>query len=121
MSSQTLAPSKTKAQSLRSTDVADFPVLTGLEEEWRFTPLKRLRGLATGAPEMTAQLRLEAEGMPSGVSVSMVERGEDDRIGSVLIPFDRVSALAYGGAPGAALIEVAAGTVVPEPAVVRVV
>ena len=36
------------AQALRSYDVADFPALTGREEEWRFTPLKRLRGLATG-------------------------------------------------------------------------
>ena len=37
----------TKSQALRSFDVADFPALTGREEEWRFTPLKRLRGLAT--------------------------------------------------------------------------
>ena len=29
-----------------SFDVADFPVPTGREEEWRFTPLKRLRGPA---------------------------------------------------------------------------
>jgi len=33
------APPKTKSQALRSYDVADFPALTGLEEEWRFTPL----------------------------------------------------------------------------------
>ena len=53
MSTETLAPpaaagpAKTKAQALRSYDVADFPALTGREEEWRFTPLARLRGLAT--------------------------------------------------------------------------
>jgi len=40
------APPKTKSQALRSFDVADFPALTGREEEWRFTPLRRLRGLA---------------------------------------------------------------------------
>ena len=28
-----------------SADLADFPVPTGREEEWRFTPLRRLRGL----------------------------------------------------------------------------
>ena len=29
----------------QSYDPADFPVPTGREEEWRFTPLRRLRGL----------------------------------------------------------------------------
>ena len=29
----------------RSFDPADFPVPTGREEEWRFTPLRRLRSL----------------------------------------------------------------------------
>ena len=32
-----------------SADLADFPVPTGREEEWRFTPLRRLRGLHGGA------------------------------------------------------------------------
>ena len=30
----------------RSFELADFPVPTGREEEWRFTPLRRLRGAA---------------------------------------------------------------------------
>ena len=30
---------------VRSYDLADHPEPTGLEEVWRFTPLKRLRGL----------------------------------------------------------------------------
>ena len=33
-----------------SADLADFPVPTGREEEWRFTPLRRLRGLHADAP-----------------------------------------------------------------------
>ena len=49
MTTEASAPPSTKSQALRSFDVADFPALTGLEEEWRFTPLKRLRGLATAA------------------------------------------------------------------------
>jgi Fe-S cluster assembly protein SufD len=32
----------------RSYDPADFGVPNGREEEWRFTPLRRLRGLHTG-------------------------------------------------------------------------
>ena len=34
----------------RSADPADFPVPSGREEEWRFTPLRRLRGLHSDAP-----------------------------------------------------------------------
>ncbi len=33
-----------------SFDVADFPTPTGREEEWRFTPLDRLRGLLEDQP-----------------------------------------------------------------------
>ena len=33
-----------------SYDPADFPVPTGREEEWRFTPLRRLRGLHGAEP-----------------------------------------------------------------------
>ena len=32
----------------QSFDLADFPVPAGREEEWRFTPLRRLRGTAFG-------------------------------------------------------------------------
>jgi Fe-S cluster assembly protein SufD len=87
-------PAETKAQALRSYDVADFPVLTGREEEWRFTPLKRLRGLHDGSfTEGGAPPRAGYGELPPGVRVEQVpaERG-------ILVPFDRVSALAYGRA-----------------------
>ena len=38
-----------------SFDPADFPVPTGREEEWRFTPLRRLRGLHPEAAAVTAR------------------------------------------------------------------
>jgi hypothetical protein len=34
----------------QSYDPADFPVPTGRQEEWRFTPLRRLRGLPPWGP-----------------------------------------------------------------------
>ena len=37
------------AERPTSYDVADFPVLTGREEDWRFTPLDRVRGLHDGS------------------------------------------------------------------------
>ncbi|MFB9239063.1 Fe-S cluster assembly protein SufD [Plantactinospora siamensis] len=120
MSTQAFAPPKTKSQALRSYDVADFPALTGLEEDWRFTPLKRLRGLATGTPAATGTIKHEYGQLPPGVTVSTVPH-DDERVGSVLTPFDRVSALAYGNAEQSLLVSVTANAVVPDPALVRVV
>jgi len=120
MTTPTLAPPKTKSQALRSFDVADFPTLTGREEEWRFTPLKRLRGLVADAADGGVTPKYEYDGLPAGVSVSTVDRG-DPRLGSVLTPFDRVSALAWAGFGSAVLIAVARGATPEQPATVRLV
>ncbi|HEY2672397.1 MAG TPA: Fe-S cluster assembly protein SufD [Rugosimonospora sp.] len=114
-------PPKTKSQALRSFDVADFPALTGREEEWRFTPLKRLRGLADGdGGPSGVEPKHEYGDLPAGVSVSTVDK-DDKRLGSVLTPFDRISALAWTRAAQALLVSVAPGTVGQGPAMVRVV
>lgn len=109
-------PPKTKSQALRSFSVADFPALNGREEEWRFTPLKRLRGLATAASDVQAgaALRYEASELPAGVKVSTV-----DGVDPILTPFDRISALAFEKAAAVTLIEV--DGVVEQPAVIKVV
>ncbi|GHJ06798.1 Fe-S cluster assembly protein SufD [Micromonospora humidisoli] len=120
MTIQASAPPSTKSQALRSYDVADFPALTGLEEEWRFTPLKRLRGLTGGAQAATGRVRHEYADLPAGVTVGRIGR-DDPRVGSVLTPVDRVSALAYGGAGEALLVEVAAEAVLDAPVSLRVV
>ena len=119
---QTVAPPKTKSQALRSYDVADFPALNGREEEWRFTPLKRLRGLAEAGPDVAAGAapKYEYGELPAGVTLSTVDR-TDARIGSVLTPFDRISALAYGRTEQALLVSVARAAVLGTPAVVRLV
>ena len=115
---KTMGLPKTKAQALRSYDVADFPALTGLEEEWRFTPLKRLRGLTGDLPAGSSPL-VEGSDLPAGVTLSSVGR-DDARVGGVLKPFDRVSALAYTRVTQASLISVAAGVVPDRPARLRV-
>jgi Fe-S cluster assembly protein SufD len=122
VTTQSFAPPKTKSQALRSYDVADFPALTGREEEWRFTPLKRLRGLATAAAGTAAgpAPKHEYGQLPTGVSISTVDRS-DPRVGSLLTPFDRISALAYGGTDQALLVSVGRGAVLETPAVVRLV
>jgi Fe-S cluster assembly protein SufD len=95
----------TKAQALRSYDVADFPVLTGQEEEWRFTPLKRLQALTNGASGATGKVVTQVWA-PDGVTAEWVDRG-DSRLGRVLVPFDRLSALAWGGFDQALVVTVA--------------
>jgi Fe-S cluster assembly protein SufD len=110
----------TKAQALRSYDVADFPALTGMEEEWRFTPLKRLRALLDGAPtdESAHWPAYDATHLPDGVTVERVFT--DARKGTVLTPFDRISARAYGQSDGALLVQVARETVADQPARIRI-
>ena len=116
---QTVAPPKTKSQALRSYDVADFPALHGREEEWRFTPLKRLRGLATATAGTAASPKYEYGQLPAGVTVSTVDRS-DPRIGSLLTPFDRISALAYSSFATATVVAVDKEAR-PEPAVIRLI
>jgi len=112
-------PPKTKSQALRSFDVADFPELTGREEEWRFTPLGRLRGLARGPQERGVEPKHEYGDLPAGVTVSTVDK-TDKRLGTVLTPFDRISALAWSRSEQALVVSVARGAVLDGPASLRV-
>lgn len=109
-------PPSTKSQVLRSFDVNDFPALKGLEEEWRFTPLKRLGDLVTATALSGAAPSVEHGELPAGVTVT-----PSGPLEPVLVPFDRISALAFGSSPGVTLIEVDAETETEEPALLRVV
>lgn len=99
-------PDSSRAGRLTSYNLADFKPLTGLEEDWRFTPLKRLRGLhsevlAGAAPTVSVS-------GPEQVTVETVARG-DKRIGSAGIPEDRVSANAWENFSEATVVTVPAG------------
>ncbi|MDA8369400.1 MAG: Fe-S cluster assembly protein SufD [Nocardiopsaceae bacterium] len=76
-----------------SFDPADFPVPNGREEEWRFTPLRRLRGLHDGRDITDGAVTVETTA-PDEVRVEAVGKG-DDRLGTSFLPNDRVSALAF--------------------------
>jgi len=98
-------PDSSRAGRLTSYKLADFKPLTGMEEDWRFTPLKRLRGLHTevlngAAPAVSVTA-------PDSVTVETVGR-EDRRIGSAAIPEDRVSANAWENFTEATVITVPA-------------
>ncbi len=86
-----------------SYDLADHPMPTGREEVWRFTPLKRLRGLLDGVPS-DARLGWQSD-VPAGVTVKEVSASEAAALG-VLPPTDRPSALAVANCPAAVLVDV---------------
>jgi Fe-S cluster assembly protein SufD len=118
MTTEAMAPPSTKSQVLRSFDVADFPALNGREEEWRFTPIKRLGKLVTAASITGPAPAFEHGDLPLGVAVKSVQAKD---VEPVLTPFDRISALAYGSAREVTLIEVAAEAEPGVPVQIRVV
>ncbi|GIU57831.1 Fe-S cluster assembly protein SufD [Arthrobacter sp. NicSoilC12] len=96
-------PDSSRAGRLTSYKLADFKPLTGMEEDWRFTPLKRLRGLHTEV--LTGAAPAVSVTAPDSVRVETVGRG-DRRIGSAAIPEDRVSANAWENFTEATVITV---------------
>ncbi|WP_427017738.1 Fe-S cluster assembly protein SufD [Pseudarthrobacter sp. P1] len=98
-------PDSSRAGRLTSYLVSDFPAITGREEDWRFTPLKRLRGLDKVALDgATPVVSVDAA---AGILVETVER-TDARIGGAGIPEDRVSAAAWGAFAEATVVTVPA-------------
>ncbi|MEU6808548.1 Fe-S cluster assembly protein SufD [Streptomyces sp. NPDC046831] len=104
----------TRMSAPPSFDVADFPVPHGREEEWRFTPLERLRGLHDGTAVVTGDgVKVEVQA-PEGVTVEAVGR-DDVRLGRAGVPADRVAAQAYSGFEKASVVTVPKETVLTEP------
>ncbi|HYF74735.1 MAG TPA: Fe-S cluster assembly protein SufD [Nocardioides sp.] len=99
-----------------SYDLADHPVPTGREEIWRFTPLKRLRGILDGDAS-DGHLTWETT-LPEGVVLREIGADEAVALGE-LAPNDRPSALAAANSGGAMLLDVPADAVVTEPVVLH--
>ncbi|MER6114011.1 Fe-S cluster assembly protein SufD [Streptomyces hirsutus] len=104
----------TRMSAPPSFDVADFPVPHGREEEWRFTPLERLRGLHDGTAVATGEGVKTAVEAPEGVRVEVVGR-DDARLGRAGKPVDRVAAQAYSAFEQASVVTVPKEAVLTEP------
>ncbi|WP_129839062.1 Fe-S cluster assembly protein SufD [Streptomyces sp. RFCAC02] len=107
----------TRMSAPPSYDVADFPVPGGREEEWRFTPLERLRGLHDGSAAGGGSIKSDLT-LPEGVTATTVGR-DDPRVGKAGKPVDRVAAQAFSSFEKATVVSVPAEAVLTEP--VRIV
>ena len=102
-----------KGEQFASFDVDAFEVPGHRDEIWRFTPLRRLRGLHDGSAPATGSARIAVSERP-GVRVETVRRG-DQRLGDGGVPTDRVAAQAFSSFNSATLVTVARDTQVAEP------
>jgi Fe-S cluster assembly protein SufD len=102
-----------KGELFSSFDVNAFEVPGGRDELWRFTPLRRLRGLHDGSAPATGTATIEVTERP-GVTVESVRRG-DKRLGQGGVPADRVAAQAFSSFNSATIVTVARDTEVAEP------
>jgi Fe-S cluster assembly protein SufD len=103
----------TKGELFASFDVDAFEVPGGRDELWRFTPLRRLRGLHDGSAPATGTAEITVTERP-GVSIETVRRG-DERLGRGGIPTDRVAAQAFSSFNSATVVTVARDTEVAKP------
>jgi Fe-S cluster assembly protein SufD len=92
----------------QSFDPVDFPVPTGREEEWRFTPLRRLRALHADLSPGDGKVGVVGDAAP-GVTIEKGEHG-DPRLGVAYVPADRVSARAFASFAEATIVTVPQGT-----------
>ncbi|MDJ0468907.1 Fe-S cluster assembly protein SufD [Rhodococcoides fascians] len=102
-----------KGAQFTSYDVNAFEVPSGRDELWRFTPLRRLRGLHDGSAvaDGTGQVTV---GAADQVVVETVGR-DDDRLGKAGVPADRIAAQAYSAFTEATIVSVPNEVEVAEP------
>ncbi|WP_166904568.1 Fe-S cluster assembly protein SufD [Mycobacterium sp. DL440] len=102
-----------KGELFASFDVNAFEVPGGRDELWRFTPLKRLRGLHDGSAVANGKAGITVTERP-GVTVETVGR-DDKRLGEGGVPTDRVAAQAFSSFETATVVTVKRDTEVAEP------
>ncbi|MEC3976642.1 Fe-S cluster assembly protein SufD [Amycolatopsis sp. H20-H5] len=111
-------PAASRAERFTSYDVEAFEVPRGREENWRFTPMKRLRGLHDGTAVATGEITLEADAAPE-LKIETVGR-DDERLGVAGVPSDRIAAQAYSAFKQATIVTVPKETKASKPSVLRI-
>jgi Fe-S cluster assembly protein SufD len=115
------APTGSPAERFTSTDPDAFGKPSGREEEWRFTPMRRIRPLLNGAAPTgagtDAHLAWETD-LPEGVELTSVE-ADDPLLKSLPEPADYLAALARQRSGGAAVVRVPAEAQLDRPVTLR--
>jgi Fe-S cluster assembly protein SufD len=111
-----VGPTGSPAERFTSRDPDAFPEPTTSQEDWRFSPLGRLRTFF--APFEPDGVIEGDQTVPAGAHVELVEDPSSlAAFGTAFTPADRVSALAMAHAPRGLHIRVDAGAAPPEPIV----
>ncbi|GAB3293318.1 Fe-S cluster assembly protein SufD [Parasphingorhabdus pacifica] len=113
-----VVPQSSRGQRFTSYDVDAFEVPGGREEDWRFTPMKRLHGLHDGSATATGSIRVEVD---SGDAATVESVGRDDpRLGAGGVPADRIAAQAWSSFDEATVVTIPKDTQPKEPVSVTV-
>jgi Fe-S cluster assembly protein SufD len=99
-------PEASRADRRSSFALADFPVPTGREEDWRFAPVQRLQRLFAG--DLTGAGPVVTAEKDDAVTVEKVGR-DDPRLGVAGAPGDRAAAAAWESFGEATVVTVPRG------------
>jgi Fe-S cluster assembly protein SufD len=102
---EVVRPVRTRGERATSFEVSDFPVPSGREEEWRFTPVSRLGDLLADLPG-TAPLGRRTE-LPAGVGLAEPAR-ENTAVPGLPEPGDRAAVLSAAHATSALRVDIPA-------------
>lgn len=103
------------AERFTSRNPHDFPVPSTSQEDWRFTPLSKIREFFEPfAPDGVID---GDESVPAGAHVEVVDPSTLANFGAALTPTDRVSALAMANATRGLHVRVEAGAELDHPIV----
>nr|WP_278189622.1 Fe-S cluster assembly protein SufD [Brevibacterium sp. ZH18] len=109
-------PDSKRDARTRSFDIADFSVPNGREEEWRFSPVRKLSDFFTDAAS-AAKLTTSGD-LPEGISVEEITLEAAQELG-ILEPEDRAAVVAANRAPTVTHYSVPANTEVDGAAIIH--
>ncbi len=102
----------TRADRASSFRLNDIPVPRGREEDWRFTPIRRIEKLFV-AEDYNGSASVEVSG-PDSVQVETVSR-DDARLGTILAPGDRTAVVSWNTFPDSTVVTVPREVELSEP------
>lgn len=111
------SPQGSRAERLTSFDLADIPVPSGREEEWRFSPVARLAPLFEDSLSGAGVITTVVE--PPEVKVEIVER-DDARLGTAGRPGDRAAVVAWNAITQATIVTIPEGVTASDVTSIRV-